>query len=130
MKTLRSTWVIVTSGAVIYLFYRAAETRASLHKLLENPDGIRAAWFSFGMWAAIPILGILLEVFGSRFAKWVNVGFFGLLGLAFAYIGLMNWSDYVIRIYFYSAIPAFALAGVNYLLYRGKRRSLDKLETS
>lgn len=130
MKTLRSIWIIVTNGSVVYLFYRAAETRTRLNKLLENPDGVRAAWFSFGMWAAILILGILLELFGSRFAKWVNIGFFGLLGSAFTYIGLMNWSDYVIRLYFYSAIPAFVMAAVNYLLYRHKPRSLGTMETS
>lgn len=36
----------------------------------------RALWFQFALRAIVPILGILFEFIASRFAKWVNVGYF------------------------------------------------------
>jgi hypothetical protein len=118
MRILRSVWVVVTNGTVIFFMYLNTQPVADLNRLLEQPNKNRFLWFHFVLSASIPVLGILLEFLGSRFAKWVNLGFFLLVGLLFSYIGIWNWSDYVGRTYLFLALPAFGVAVANYFLYR------------
>lgn len=130
MRILRSIWVVVTNGTVVFFMYRNTQPVADLNRLLEQANSNRVLWFHFVLWASIPVLGILLEFLGSRFAKWVNLGFFLLVGLLSSYVGIWNWSDYVGRTYLFLALPAFVVAGVNLFLYRRPRTVPDVLKTS
>src|SRR5271169_1561609 len=71
MKLSRSIWVLLANGSAVLIIYVMTFVR---WWGLDNRN--RALWFQFALRAIVPILGILLEVVGSRFAKWVNVGYF------------------------------------------------------
>jgi hypothetical protein len=68
-----------------------------------------------------PILGVLLEFFNSRFAKWVNVSYFALVGGIYSAISIWAWSDYHGHILLLFGIVALAVANVDYFLYRRTR---------
>jgi hypothetical protein len=121
MRILRSTWVLLTNGTAIYLLCGSTQQVTLLNHLLEQDNRNKALWFHFGLKATIPILGILLEFLGSRFAKWVNVGYFVFVGIVFSTISIWAWSDYHGRIYLLLGLPALGVAGVSYLLYRRPR---------
>jgi hypothetical protein len=83
-------------------------------------------WFYFALMAIVPILGILLEFARSRFAKWVNVGYWTFvvvmaLGLTFFWDG----HHFVWRHHFFAALLDWSLAypvavaAVTYFLYSG-----------
>ena len=79
-----------------------------------------AVWLNFGLEAIIPALGVLLEFLSSRFARWVNVGFFVFGGFVSAGVGIWNWSNpnYHARPYLQLGLLALVVAVMNYLLYR------------
>jgi len=70
MKISRSIWVLLANGIAVFVSY--------LMTLIDffGQDNGGTFWFHFPLRAIVPVLGILLEFFGSRFAKWVNVGYF------------------------------------------------------
>ncbi len=88
MRILRSTWILFTNGLAVYLLYGSTGQVALLNHLLEQDNKNKALWFHFALRATIPILGILLEFLGSRFAKWVNVGYLALVGIVFSAAGI------------------------------------------
>jgi hypothetical protein len=130
MRRLRSTWVLFTNGTAIYILWGSTRQVALLNHLLEQDNRNKALWFHFALRATIPMLGILLEFLGSRFAKWVNVGYFVFVGVVFSTIGIWAWSDYHARIYLLLGLPALAVAGVSYLLYRRPRSTPAASPTS
>jgi hypothetical protein len=54
---------------------------------------------NFVLRISIPALGIMLELFGARFAKWVNVGYLTLAGILLCLVAAFNWSDFHGRLY-------------------------------
>src|SRR5690348_12421190 len=83
-RALRLTWISLTNGAAICVLYVGTHQDALLNRLLEQEIRNRELWLHFALWAAIPVLGIVLEVFHSRFAKWLNLGYFIYFGLVFS----------------------------------------------
>jgi hypothetical protein len=119
MRRLRSAWILLTNGATIYLMYASTQAASTLYHSLQRDSQNKAVWLNFGLEAIIPALGVLLEFLSSRFAKWVNVGFFVFGGVVSAGVGLWNWSnpDYHPRLYLQLGLLALVVAVVNYLLY-------------
>ncbi len=124
MRIVRLTWVFLTNGAAIYFMYGSFQQVALLNHLLEQDNRNKALWFHFALKATTPILGILLELLGSRFAKWVNVGYFLIVGIVFSTISILAWSDYHGRIYLLIGLAALVVAGVDCLFYRRTRSTL------
>ena len=87
----------------------------------EQDNKNKALWFHFALKVTIPILGILLEFLGSRFAKWVNVGYLVFVGTVFSAVGIWTWPDHHGLIYLFLGLLALAFAGVSWLLYRRPR---------
>jgi hypothetical protein len=120
MRLLRPTWILVTNGLAVHFFYKSTSQVVLLNKLLEQDNGNKAFWIRFALWVTIPILGILLEFLGSRFAKWLNVGYFVFLGAVFSAVGIWNWADrYGIIVL---GLVALAFAGSDWVLYRAPSR--------
>ncbi len=127
MKRVRSAWVLLTNGTSIYLLFRGTQQDALLNHLLELESRNRGLWFHFVLWAAIPALGIALELFSSRLAKWVNLGYFAYFGVVFSAMGILNLPDQHALISLVFGILASSVACVNYLLYRRPIRSRHSL---
>ena len=119
MKLFRKIWVILTNGLAVYLLHRSSSQIALLNDLLDQSSRNRALWFGFSLRALIPVIGILLEVFGSRFAKWVNMGYFLFVGIIFSAVGILARPDHHAWTYLFLGLPSLAVAGVDWLLYRG-----------
>ncbi len=124
MRILRSFWVSLTNGAAIYLMYGGAQQVALLNHLLEQDSRNKSVWFHFVLRAAIPILGIVLELLGSRLAKWVNIGYFVFVGAICSAISIWAWSDYHGRILLLQGLAALVVACADYFLYRRTRSPL------
>src|SRR5258708_18359298 len=106
MRILRSVWVSLTNGTAIYLMYGSAQQVVLLNHLLEQDSRNKSVWFHFVLRAAIPILGIVLELLGSRLAKWVNIGYFVFVGSVFSAISIWAWPDYHRTVLLLPALPA------------------------
>ncbi len=118
MRILRSAWVLFTNGTAIYLLYAGTRQDVLLNHLLEQDNRNRGLWFHFALWAAIPVLGVVFEFFGSRFAKWLNLGYFVYFGVVFSGMGILNLPDHHAFISLLFGILALGVTGVSYLLYR------------
>jgi len=121
MKILRSAWVLFTNGTAIYLLYAGTRQDALLNQLLEQDNLNRGLWFHFALWTTIPVLGIVLEFLGSRFAKWLNLGYFVYFGVVFTGMGILNLPDHHGLIILLFGVLALGVSGVSYLLYRRPR---------
>ena len=73
----------------------------------------------------MPIIGILLELAGSRFARWVNVGYFPLVGVVFSGVGIFAWPDHHGLVYAVLGLLALGVGISNYFWY-GKRGCLNR----
>ena len=105
MKISRSIWVLLANGSAVFLIYLTTFLRFP-----RQDNRNRALWFQFALRAIVPILGILFEFIASRFAKWVNVGYF-----TFVVVVLFGMN-------FFSGLTLtfpLAAAGVTYFLYSG-----------
>ncbi len=124
MRILRALWVLLTNGIAIYLLYAGTAQVALLNHLLEQDAKNRALWNGFGMRATVPIAGVLLELVGSRFAQWVNVGYFFTVGVMFSGVGIYSWPDHHGFVYLVLGLLALGVSIANYFWYR-KLRSLS-----
>ena len=118
MRALRQTWVLLTNAAAIYILYSDVQQLAALNHLLEQDSRNKILWLHFALKATFPFLGVLFEFLGWRVAKWVNVGYFFLVGIAYTAAGIWNWPDHHAVVALVLGLPALAIAGVNWLLYR------------
>jgi hypothetical protein len=118
IKALRMLWVLLTNGTAVYVLYAGTRQDALLNTLLEQENRNRTLWFHFALWAAIPVLGIVLEVCRSRFAKWLNLGYFVYFGVVFSAMGILNLPDHHALISVLFGIVALIFSGVSYLLCR------------
>ena len=64
--------------------------------------------------------GVVLEVLRSKFAKWIDVGFWLLLAGYYLLGGVLEWSDPLGPLVLLMGIALLTPAGVNYLLYRNR----------
>jgi predicted membrane channel-forming protein YqfA (hemolysin III family) len=121
MRALRLVWVLLTNGTAIYVLYTGTRQDVLLNTLLEQENRNKALWFHFALWAAIPVLGIVLEVCRSRFAKWLNLGYFVCFAIVFSAIGILNLPDDHALISLLFGIVALIFSCVSYLLYRKRK---------
>jgi hypothetical protein len=114
MKLSRSIWVFLANGSAVLVIYVMTFLGSSG---LDNRN--RALWFQFALRAIVPILGILLEFVGSRFAKWVNVGYFTFVVVVVFRMDFFVGSRFNIHRHFINRLWVFPLAaaGVTYFLY-------------
>jgi hypothetical protein len=118
-RIVRPTWVLVTNGLAVYILYGSTRRVALLNHLLEQDN--KAVWFHFAVLVTIPILGILLEFLGSRFAKSVNIGYLVFAGTVFSAVGIWTWPDHHGLTYLLLGPSVLAFAAVTWLLYRRPR---------
>lgn len=118
IRVLRLTWVLLTNGTAVYVLYAGTRQDVLLNHLLEQENRNKGLWFHFALWAAIPVLGIVLEVCRSRFAKWLNLGYFLYFGVVFSGMGILNLPDHHALISVLFGITALSFSGVSYFLYR------------
>lgn len=118
MRIFRSAWVSFTNGTAIYLLYAGTRQDALLNNLLEQDNRNKGLWLHFALWATIPLLGVVLEFLGSRFAKLLNLGYFTYFGVVFTGIGISSWPDHHGLIILLFGVLALGVTGVNYLVYR------------
>lgn len=118
MRILRVVWVFLANGTVVYFFYSGASQVALLNHLLEQDAKNKQLWLYFGLRISIPVLGAILEALGSRAAKFVNIGFFLLIGALFTSTGLLNWSVFEGHLYLFFGLCALTIALVSFFLYR------------
>lgn len=106
MRISRTIWILLANGTAVLGSYIASFFR---FRALNNQN--RAFWFHFALWAIVPILGIVLEFQDSRFARWVNIGYFTIVSaVMFGCIFLIHTRSRMIFI-------PLAAAGVTYLVY-------------
>lgn len=117
-RTLRLVWIALANGTAIYVQYVNVRQHAVLHRLLEQESQNGGLWLSFALWAAIPALGIVLEVFHSRFAKWVNLAYFAYFGIVLSAKGVLRLPDHHAVIALFYGVVALIFFVVGYLLYR------------
>jgi len=121
IKALRLAWVLFTNGTAVYVLYAGTRQDVLLNTLLEQGGRNKALWLHFALWAAIPAVGIVLEVCRSRFAKWLNVGYFVYFGIVFCAMGILNLPDHHALISLLFGIVALIFSTVSYLLYRKRK---------
>jgi hypothetical protein len=92
IRVLRLVWVLLTNGTAVYVLYAGTRQDVLLNHLLEQENRNKGLWFHFALWAAIPVLGIVLEVCRSRFSKWLNLGYFLYFGVVFSGMGILNFA--------------------------------------
>lgn len=113
----RITWVLLTNGIAIYFaLYGSGDVQRLKALLITNqPAGL--TWQDYSR-AALPAIGILLEVLGLAIAKYVNVGYFALMVLFWGTICLYNWHDLHARVYsFLYFFLALLVVFVDFRLY-------------
>lgn len=117
-RRLRLVWIALANGTAIYVQYAIIRQQAVLNGLLEQEGQNRGLWLSLALWAAIPALGIVLEVFHSRFAKWINLAYYAYFGIVFSATGVLNLPDHHAVIALFYGVVALSFFVVGYLLYR------------
>ncbi len=128
MRILRALWVLLTNGVAIYLLYASTAQVALLNHLLEQDTRNKVLWSGFGLRAAVPVVGLLLELAGSRFARWVNIGYFLTVGVVFSGVGIYSWPDHHGLVYLVLGLLALGISIANYFWYR-KPRSLNSKQS-
>ena len=127
MKVSRLIWVVIANVLAVAINAVCLVAEGMKVKVPADDQYVwgtmahvdRSHWlyiFYLAIRAVVPILGIYLEVVDSRFAKWVNVGYFTVMVVVSYGLSLLP----ALRFYGYSGqlllIPISA-AGVTYFLY-------------
>jgi hypothetical protein len=115
IRVVRVLWVSVTSGILVRLLF-GSHFGQPFNRAAQSPE----LWTSFLLKAAIPVIGAILEIFGSKYAKWLNVGFWTLAGLYYCAAAAYYWSDPFFGVLLILGVGLLIPAGITYLLYRGQ----------
>jgi hypothetical protein len=93
-----------------------------------NPATLsRNNYMGFSMKAALPVVGIALEFVGSKFARWVNVGYLAASGLFFCEEAIRWWSDPYHGVLLLVGIGLLTMAGLTEIVYRISMRVAQPL---
>ncbi len=119
-RLTRLLWVLASNSIAAYFaIYGSSDVRRLQYLITQQP--FRPTWQDL-LRGLIPVAGILLEIFGLKIAKYVNIGYFLVLTVFWGTICIYNWQDMHAR--FYSvAFCFFALIVVivDLRIYRNKR---------
>jgi len=77
--------------------------------------------FEFRFEVILPIVGILLELVNSRFARWVNVGCFAVAGCFWLAAAVWWRSDSFFGVLLIIALGLLTVAGITEIVYRSTR---------
>ena len=114
----RMVWVLAVNGLAIYLaVYGSPEVRR-LRSYLVTDQPLGPSWQDF-LRGVIPAVGMLAEILGLWVAKYVNIGYFGILTLIWGAFWIYSRHD--MEAAFYSAVCFFfalIVTSVNLRLYR------------
>ena len=83
-------------------------------------------WIEFILEILFPISGVVLELFSSKFAKWVNIGCYALAGCYWLGEALWRRSDPFFGVLLIVAVGLIVLAGITETIYR---RTLTRNKT-
>jgi len=120
-RILRIVWVFAANGFVAWF---------TINRLSPEIYTLGAwdaqVWIEFVFEILFPISGIVLELFNSKFAKWMNIGCFALAGCY--WLGEAVWwrSDPFFEVLLIVAVGLFILAGLTEIIYR---RTLTRNKT-
>jgi hypothetical protein len=119
-RYIRLAWIIALNGYVISLHVGSMQGRSQLYHLLEK----RPPWTEFiGGSLGILILaaGIACEVFRFRRARWINIGYFLVMGGFFTLAGIIGRREPEAWVFVPQVgLPALAAATVTSALYWSK----------
>jgi hypothetical protein len=84
-----------------------------------NPATLdRNNFVEFSLKAVLPVVGIALELAGSKVARWVNVGYLGASGLFFCEEAIRWWSDPYHGALLFVGLGLLMMSGLTYIVYR------------
>ena len=112
-RALRVVWVLAANGYIIWL------TLARLSGELLSRDAQNIETFvEYVLELFFPVLGIILELVGLKFAKWINIGYLTLAGCFL--LGEAIWwrSDPFFGVLLIMSVGLFILAGLTEIIYR------------
>jgi hypothetical protein len=112
-RTIRLLWVLATNVTFIYVAV----------KDLESPLGFWANWGEFLLAVITPFLGLVAELAGWRFARWINVGFFAAGALCYFAAAVYYRRDPSIRVFIASAAIFLVISVVTEVVYRRTQRA-------
>jgi hypothetical protein len=69
---------------------------------------------------SVSVAGVVLETARSKYAKWINIGFWLLLAAYYLLGAVMAWSDPFGPLLLLMGVTLLIPAGINYLLYRNQ----------
>ena len=117
-QAIRAIWITFINTLAIYLaVYGSSEVREVKSYLQGTTQDSHTLLHYFR--GLIPGLGILLEWMRSRWASYINVGYFIILASFFGILAAYNWSDFQSRAYLLIlCIATFSIAVINFVAYR------------
>ena len=118
-RFIRAGWIIAINSLAIYLTVHGSSDVRAVKAYLQT--GAPSGGPSLGEYlrGAIPALGILLELVGSRTARYVNVGYFAFVAIVLGAAAAYTWSDYQSRTYLLVfCVPAVVVTLMNVWVYR------------
>jgi hypothetical protein len=121
-RIFRSVWILAANGIVVGM------TFTSIFGEPLNPATLnRNNYMEFSLKAVLPVVGIALELAGSKFARWVNVGYLAASGLFFCEEAIRWWSDPYHGVLLLMGIGLLMMAGLTEIVYRISMRVAQPL---
>jgi uncharacterized membrane protein YqaE (UPF0057 family) len=115
-RIVRFIWVLAANGFV------AGFTILRLSAALSSRESSDAeVWLDMILEVLVPILGVILEGIGWKFAKWVNVGCLTIAGFFWLAEAIWWHSDPFFGVLLILSLGMLTLAGLTALVYRGTK---------
>jgi hypothetical protein len=110
-RILRVVWVLAANTFVAWAMFTRLRS-VGFPSLDFQID------FEFTFEVILPIVGILLELANSRFARWVNVGCFAVAGCFWLAAAVWWRSDSFFGVLLIIALGLLTIAGITEIVYR------------
>jgi len=114
-RIFRVAWVLGVNACVAWLMFTRLRS-------VGFPELNFQLWFEFVFEVILPIVGIVLEVVNSKFARWVNVGCFTAAGSFWLAAAVWWHSDPFFGVLLIIGLGLFSIAGLTEIIYRGTRK--------
>jgi hypothetical protein len=115
IRVIRFLWVFATTVILVRLMFESYFGEP-FNREAQSPEN----WAWFLVKAIIPASGTVLELVGSKLAKWINVGFWTLAGLYYSVGAVYYHADPFFGVLLIMGVGLLVLGGINYLLYRSR----------
>src|ERR1700739_129483 len=108
-RIVRLLWVLATTSIFVsFLFV------SRFGQPFNREAQSVGLWVWFLLIAGVPVSGAILEVFASKFAKWINIGFWISLGVYYLVAAAFDWSDPFGPLVLLIGVALLIPAGINY----------------